>query len=111
MSGLAAGYYRYLAQAVGALPRDTPEARGVLYRQVREAVAHRLQTAQPPHSAAEIARHKTALERSIRFVELSAGYYPSLAKAVAAVVRDTPETLSVVSKLKASPGLRLPGAT
>ena len=63
MSDLAAGYYRYLAQAVGALAQNTPEARAVLYQQVRGAVAHRLETAQPPHSDAEIARHKAALER------------------------------------------------
>ncbi len=91
MSDVAAGYYRYLAQAVGALTLNTPEARSVLYQQVRGAVAHRLQTAQPPHSDAEIALHRAALERSIRLVELSAGYHASLAKAVAALRHDTPE--------------------
>jgi hypothetical protein len=91
MSDLAAGYYRYLGQAVGTLAQNTPEARAVLYQQVRGAVAHRLQTAQPPHPDAEIARHKAALETAIRLVELSAGYYPSLGKAVAALTPNTPE--------------------
>ena len=91
MSDLAAGYYRYLAQAVAALAQNTPEARAVLYQQVRGAVAHRLDTSQPPHSDADIARHKTALERAIRLVELSVGYYPSLAKAAAALAPNTPE--------------------
>jgi hypothetical protein len=91
MSDLAAGYYRYLAQAVGALAQHTPEARAGLYQQVRGAVAHRLDTAQPPHPDAEIARHKTALEVAIRLVELSAGYRPSLTKAIVALAPNTPE--------------------
>lgn len=91
MSDVAASYYRYLAQAVGALERNTPETRAVLYQQVRGAVAHRLQTAQPPYPDADIARHKAALEESIRLVELSAGYYPSLAKGVGALPHNTPE--------------------
>ena len=91
MSDLAAGYYRYLAQAVAALAQNTPEARAVLYQQVRGAVAHRLDTAQPPHSDADIARHKRRSRESIRLFELSVGYYPSLAKAAAALAPNTPE--------------------
>jgi len=89
MPGMAADYYRSLAEAVGALARNTPEARAELYQHARVALAQQLQAASPPPS--EIALQKAALEHSIRLVELAAGYYRHLAKAVGALAHNTPE--------------------
>lgn len=91
MPGMAADYYRSLADAVGAVAHNTPEARAELYQRGRVALAQRLRTAQPPPSESEIALQKAALKESIRLVELVAGYYPHLAKAVGALAHNTPE--------------------
>lgn len=91
MPDIVADYYRSLAKAVGALAHNTPETRAELYQRGRVALAQRLRAAQPPPSEGDIALHKTALEHSIRLVELAAGYYRHLAKAVGALAHNTPE--------------------
>jgi len=62
---LAMGYYRSVAQAVGALAHNSAEARAALYQRGCFSLEQRMRAAKPPRSEADIVLHKTALEEAI----------------------------------------------
>jgi hypothetical protein len=87
---MAGGYYSYVAEAVGSLLVNTPEARAALYQRMRVAMIHRLQSGQKPAAQNEVDAHKAALEKAIRLIELATTYRGHIEKGVHALAENTP---------------------
>jgi hypothetical protein len=62
-------YHPLIARAVGALEKNSGEARRSLYERARTALVTQLRAADPPLSESEITKERLALEEAIRRVE------------------------------------------
>ena len=65
-------YHRLITRAVGALDRNTAEARRALYERARSALLAELRSREPAFLATDITKQRLALENAIREVEADA---------------------------------------
>src|SRR5258706_8291774 len=65
-------YQPLLARAIGALERNTGEARRAIYDRARQALLNQLRAVNPPLADPDITRERLALEDAIRKVETQA---------------------------------------
>jgi class 3 adenylate cyclase len=65
-------YHRLITRAVGALDRNTAEARRALYERARNALLAELRSREPAFLATDITKQRLALENAIREVEADA---------------------------------------
>jgi class 3 adenylate cyclase len=65
-------YHRLIIRAVGALDRNTAEARRALYERARSALLAELRSREPAFLATDITKQRVALENAIREVEADA---------------------------------------
>src|SRR5580704_6004869 len=65
-------YQPLLARAIGALERNTGEARRAIYDRARQALLNQLRAVNPPLADPDITRERLALEDAIRKIETQA---------------------------------------